>query len=111
VVYPEGNVYNATKFAVRALTDAINLDLKGTRLRVSSIDPGACETEFSLVRFGGDTSRAAKVYEGYRALKPEDIADIALYVASSPEHVNITNILVYPTDQRNVYVWHKDLPS
>lgn len=107
IVYPEGNVYNASKFAVKALNEAINLDLVGTRLRCCSIDPGACETEFSEVRFHGDKERAAVVYEGYQPLKPEDIADAILYVCSAPEHVNITEMIIYPTAQRSAYVWGK----
>lgn len=104
IVYPEGNVYNATKFAVRALNEGINLDLKGTNLRCCSIDPGACETEFSLVRFKGDDVRAKKVYEGYEPLLPQDVADAIWYVCSAPSHVNITNLVIYPTAQRNPFV-------
>ncbi len=106
-VYPEGNVYNATKFAVKALNEAMNLDLAGTNIRCCSIDPGAAETEFSMVRFHGDEQKATKVYEGYQPLQAEDIADIVYYVATAPVHVNITNLVVYPTAQRNVYVWDK----
>ncbi|MCS6819273.1 MAG: SDR family NAD(P)-dependent oxidoreductase [Chitinophagales bacterium] len=109
VVYPEGNVYNATKFAVRALSEAINLDLCGTAIRCCSIDPGAAETEFSLVRFHGDKEKARKVYEGYQPLKPRDIAETVLFVCTTPPHVNITNIIMYPTAQRNYYVWHKEI--
>jgi NADP-dependent 3-hydroxy acid dehydrogenase YdfG len=107
LVYPEGNVYNATKFAVKALNEAINLDLVGTNIRCCSIDPGAAETEFSTVRFHGDEEKAAKVYEGYQPLKAEDIADIIYYVVTTPPHVNITNLIVYPTAQRSAYVWDK----
>lgn len=107
VVYPEGNVYNATKFAVKALNEAINLDLAGTNLRCCSVDPGAAETEFSKVRFHGDEEKAAKVYEGYTPLSAKDIAEIVLFVLTTPAHVNITNLVVYPTAQRNVYVWDK----
>lgn len=106
-VYPEGNVYNATKFAVKALNEAINLDLKGTNIRCCSIDPGAAETEFSEVRFHGDAEKAKKVYEGYEALKAEDIANAIYYVVTTPLHVNITNMVIYPTAQRSVYVWDK----
>lgn len=106
-VYPEGNVYNATKFAVKALSEAINLDLVGTNIRCCSVDPGAAETEFSEVRFHGDKERAKKVYEGYEPLHPEDVADVIYYVVTTPPHVNITNIVVYPTAQRSVYVMHK----
>ena len=107
IVYPEGNVYNASKYAVKALNEAINLDLVGTNIRCGSIDPGSCETEFSEVRFHGDKSKAVKVYEGYQPLKPEDIADAALYICSAPAHVNITNMIIYPTAQRSAYVWDK----
>jgi NADP-dependent 3-hydroxy acid dehydrogenase YdfG len=104
VVYPEGNVYNATKFAVKALNEAINLDLVGTNIKCCSIDPGACETEFSIVRFHGDKERAKKVYEGYEPLHPQDIADAVWYVCNTPKHVNIANMVIYPTAQRNVFV-------
>ena len=104
IVYPEGNVYNATKFAVKALNEAINLDLVGTNIRCCSIDPGAAETEFSLVRFNGDEEKAKKVYEGFKPLQAEDIANTIYYVVTTPAHVNITNLVVYPTAQRSVYV-------
>jgi len=108
VVYPKGNVYNATKFAVRALNEAMNIDLLGTAIRVSSIDPGAAETEFSRVRFHGDDKRAEAVYDGYQPLRAEDIADIVLYVVNTPAHVNITDVVVLPTAQRNPYLVHKE---
>jgi NADP-dependent 3-hydroxy acid dehydrogenase YdfG len=107
LVYPEGNVYNASKFAVKALNEGINLDLVGTNIRCCSIDPGACETEFSEVRFHGDKAKAKKVYEGYEPLHAEDIANAVAYVCNTPEHVNITNLVVYPTAQRSAYVWDK----
>ncbi len=104
LAYPKGNVYGATKFAVRALTEGISLDLAGTPIRVSSVDPGMVETEFSSVRFHGDQERAAGVYKGFQPLTPDDVADIVAYVAGTPEHVNILDVVVYPTAQRNVYV-------
>lgn len=107
LVYPKGNVYNATKFAVRALTEGMNLDLVGTRIRVSSVDPGLVETEFSKVRFRGDERRAAAVYRGYTPLTPEDIADLIVYIANAPPHVNILQTVVYPTDQRSPTVLHR----
>ena len=107
LVYPEGNVYNASKYAVKALNEAINLDLVGTEIRCGSIDPGACETEFSEVRFHGDKNKAGKIYEGYEPLKPEDIADAAFYVCNAPPHVNITNMIIYPTAQRSAYIWDR----
>lgn len=103
-VYPNGNVYNASKFAVRALTQALNIDLVGTSIRVSSIDPGAVETEFSLVRFHGDATRAAAVYQGFHPLTPEDIADAVCYVVNTPPHVNIQELIIMPTAQRSPYV-------
>ncbi len=111
VVYPKGNVYNATKFAVRALTEGISLDLVGTQVRVSSVDPGLVETEFSEVRFRGDTRRAEAVYRGYTPLRAEDIADLVLYIANAPPHVNILQTVVYPTDQRNPFVLHRGGPT
>jgi serine 3-dehydrogenase len=102
--YPMGNVYNATKFGVRALTEAMNLDLAGTPLRVSAVDPGFVETEFSEVRFHGDTERAKAVYQGFRPLTADDVADVVAYVVNLPEHVNILDVIVVPTAQRNVYV-------
>lgn len=103
-VYPEGNVYNATKFAVRALNEGINMDLAGTNIKCCSIDPGACETEFSMVRFNGDSEKAAAVYKGYEPLHPEDVADATWYVCNTPPHVNITNMVIYPTAQRGVTI-------
>jgi 3-hydroxy acid dehydrogenase/malonic semialdehyde reductase len=108
MVYPNGNVYNATKFAVRALNEGMNIDLVGTRVRVVSIDPGATETEFSLVRFRGDEDRAKAVYDGFRPLGPEDVADVVAFVVSRPEHVNIHNVLMMCTAQRNPYIVHRD---
>lgn len=104
MTYPRGNVYAATKYAVRAITEGLNLDAVGTPVRVSSVDPGLVETEFSVVRFGGDEQRAGKVYEGLRPLVGDDVAEIVFYVASLPPHVNILDLVVMPTAQRNVYV-------
>lgn len=109
IIYPGGNVYHAAKFAVKALNEAMNLDLVDTDIKVCSIDPGAVETEFSLVRFKGDAASAQKVYEGYTPLQASDVADIALFIATRPAHVNIQNILVYPTAQRSVYVHRKEV--
>jgi serine 3-dehydrogenase len=104
VTYPRGNVYAATKFAVRALTEGINLDVAGTPIRVSSVDPGFVETEFSLIRFAGDAERARKVYEGFTPLSGDDVADAIAYVLNLPEHVNVLDLVLVPTAQRNVYV-------
>ncbi len=106
-VYPRGNVYNATKFAVRALTEAMNLDLLGTDIRVSSVCPGAVHTEFSEVRFHGDKDKAEQVYKGYKPLTAEDIAQTIHFIINAPEHVNIQEMIVMPTAQRNVYNWDR----
>jgi serine 3-dehydrogenase len=98
-VYPGGNVYCATKSAVRAITDGLRIDLLGSGVRVCSVDPGMVETEFSLVRFHGDAKRAAEVYRGVRPLTGDDIADVVLFAASRPSHVAIADVLVLPTDQ------------
>lgn len=102
--YPRGNVYGATKYAVRALTEGMNLDAAGTPVRVSAIDPGFVETEFSVVRFHGDEDKAKKVYEGFKALSGDDVADTITYIAGLPEHVNILDCIIMPSAQRNVYV-------
>ncbi|HVH67090.1 MAG TPA: SDR family NAD(P)-dependent oxidoreductase [Gemmatimonadales bacterium] len=102
--YPMGNAYNATKFGVRALTEGMNLDVTGTPLRVSAIDPGFVETEFSEVRFHGDKDRARAVYHGFRPLTADDVADAIAYVVNLPEHVNILDLVIMPTAQRNIYV-------
>jgi 3-hydroxy acid dehydrogenase/malonic semialdehyde reductase len=106
-VYPLGNVYNATKFGVRALTKGLRLDLNGTGLRVTSIDPGMTETEFSLVRFRGDGERAGKTYQGFTPLTPDDIADAVVYCATRPLHVDVSEMIVMPTDQASTTVVHR----
>ena len=107
-VYPAGNVYNASKFGVKALTEAMNVDLVGTPLRVSSVDPGHVRTEFANVRFHGDTEREANLYRGFRPLSPDDVADVVMYVVGLPEHVNILDVVVLPTAQRSVHTIHRD---
>jgi 3-hydroxy acid dehydrogenase / malonic semialdehyde reductase len=108
MVYPKGNVYNATKYAERALTEGMNLDLVGTPLRVSSVDPGFVESEFSLVRFGGDEERARAVYAGFTPLSPADVAEAVFWVTSLPAHVNVLDLVMMPTAQRNIYVVHRE---
>ncbi len=108
LTYPKGNVYCATKFGVKALTEGMSLDLAGTPIRVSSVDPGMVETEFSSVRFHGNEERAAAVYRGFQPLAPDDVADVVAYIAGTPPHDNILDVVVYPTAQRNVYVVAKD---
>ncbi len=97
--YPQGNVYCATKAAVRSITEGLKIDLLGTPVRVTSIDPGLVDTEFSTVRFHGDTARAATVYEGLQPLTAEDIADTILFCLTRPAHVNISEMLLVPTAQ------------
>jgi 3-hydroxy acid dehydrogenase/malonic semialdehyde reductase len=107
-VYPGGNVYCATKFAVNALTKGMRLDLNGTGVRVSTVDPGLTETEFSVVRFHGEEERAGKVYQGYTPLAPEDIADAVVYCATRPMHVDVAEMLVLPTAQASTTMLHKN---
>ncbi len=102
-VYPGGNVYNASKFAVRALSEGMNVDLLGTEIRVSAVNPGAVRTEFSDVRFHGDQEKADRVYEGYAPLSGDDVAECILFIINAPDHVNVQNLTVTPTAQRNVY--------
>jgi len=97
--YPRGNVYCASKAAVRAITQGLKQDLLGTPIRVSEIDPGLVETEFSDVRFHGDRQRASETYRGLTPLTGEDIADLVWFCATRPLHVNISEMLVVPTDQ------------
>jgi len=98
-VYPGGAVYCATKHAVRAITRGLRMDLLGTPVRVTSVDPGLVETEFSQVRFGGDEARAAKVYEGLQPLTAEDVADVVFFAATRPPHVNLDTVVMMPTAQ------------
>jgi NADP-dependent 3-hydroxy acid dehydrogenase YdfG len=98
-VYPNGNVYCASKFAVDALTRGMRMDLNPFGIKVTSINPGLVDTEFSLVRFKGDEQKASNVYKGMKPLKGEDIADIILYTLSAPAHVVLADITVLPTAQ------------
>ncbi len=98
-VYPNGNVYCATKHAVDALNKAMRVDLLQHGIKVTAIHPGMVETEFSEVRFKGDKDRAKKVYEGFEPLKAEDLADTIWFVVSRPAHVNINDLLIMPTAQ------------
>ena len=108
-VYRNGNVYCASKFAVNALNKSMRLDLNEHNVRVSAIHPGLVETEFSDVRFKGDSERAKTVYQGYKALQADDIADIIHFVVTRPYHVNIEDLVVYPTAQASATVVHKNL--
>ncbi|WP_299491442.1 SDR family oxidoreductase [Acaryochloris sp. IP29b_bin.137] len=97
--YPNGNVYCGSKAAVRAISEGLKQDLLGTPVRVSAVNPGLVETEFSEVRFRGDTARAAAVYANTVPLTPDDIAEVVVFCATRPPHVNISELLVLPTDQ------------
>jgi len=105
-VYPGGAVYCATKFAVHALTTGLRIDMKGTRVRVSTVDPGQVESEFSLVRFHGDEAQADAVYTKFPPLQPEDVAEAVLFCVTRPPHVNIGEIILWPTDQKTVTINH-----
>ena len=107
-VYPNGNVYCASKHAVDALNQAMRMDLNPYGIRVGAIHPGAVETEFSEVRFKGDADRAANVYKGFEPLHPEDIADIIHFVVSRPYHVNIADLMVLPTAQAAATILKRD---
>jgi 3-hydroxy acid dehydrogenase/malonic semialdehyde reductase len=107
-VYPSGNVYCASKHAVDALNKAMRIDLNKHKIRVSAIHPGAVETEFSDVRFKGDIDKAKTVYSGYKALQAGDIADIIHFVITRPYHVNIEDLVVYPTAQASATIMTKN---
>lgn len=98
-VYPNGNVYCASKHAVDAVNNGMRIDLNKHNIKVSQIAPGLVETEFSLVRFKGDADRSKSVYEGYEALQPQDVADLILFMATRPAHVNLADILILPQAQ------------
>ena len=97
--YPRGNVYCGTKAAVRAISEGLKQDLLGTPIRVSSVDPGMVETEFSEVRFHGDSDRASKVYQGLTPLTPDDVADVIFFCVTRSSHVNINEVVLMPVDQ------------
>ncbi|HAT77274.1 MAG TPA: NAD(P)-dependent oxidoreductase [Flavobacterium sp.] len=103
-VYPNGNVYCASKFAVDALNKSMQLDLNPFGIRVGAIHPGMVETEFSEVRFKGDKDKAANTYKGLKPLTPMDIADIIHFVISRPYHVNIADLIVFPTAQASATI-------
>jgi 3-hydroxy acid dehydrogenase / malonic semialdehyde reductase len=106
-IYAGGAVYCASKHAVAAITQGLRLDLLGTKVRVSGVDPGLVETEFSLVRFHGDRQRAEPVYQQYPPLQPEDVAECVLFCATRPPHVAIMDLVVMPQDQASVYASHQ----
>jgi 3-hydroxy acid dehydrogenase / malonic semialdehyde reductase len=106
-VYPGGNVYCATKHALRALYQSLRLDLSGKGLRITTVDPGMVETEFSRVRFRGDGERAAAVYRGFTPLAPADVADAIVWAVTRPAHVNVGELVLWPTDQASTTLVHR----
>jgi NADP-dependent 3-hydroxy acid dehydrogenase YdfG len=108
-VYPKGNVYCASKFAVDAINQALRIDLNEYGVRVGAVNPGLVQTEFSEVRFKGDKPRASTVYQGYQPLTPGDIAEIIYFVLSRPPHVNIADLVVMPTAQAGSTIVRKNL--
>ncbi len=105
-VYAGGSVYCATKHAVRAINQGLRIDLLGTRIRVTTVDPGMVETEFSLVRFHGDRDRADKVYRQFEPLGAADVAEAVVWCVTRPPHVNVQELLLMPSDQAAVYASH-----
>jgi NADP-dependent 3-hydroxy acid dehydrogenase YdfG len=106
-VYPGGAGYNAAKHALRAVTKVLRLELVGEPVRVTEVDPGMVETEFSLVRFEGDEERAAQVYAGVEALTADDVAECIVWAATRPSHVNIDQLVVKPRDQAAPHLVHR----
>ena len=111
VAYEGGAAYCGVKAAERSVTGALRLELNGTGIRVSSLDPGLAETEFSMVRFKGDATRAAKVYEGTEPLVGEDIAETLVWMASRPPHVCIDELIIKPTDQAAIHKLYRRTKS
>ena len=110
MTYPNGAVYCATKAAERAINDGLRQDVMGTPVRVTSVDPGMVETDFSLVRFRGDEERAAKVYQNITPLTPADVADTIVWAATRPEHVNIARVVMTSIDQANSVLFNRRQP-
>ncbi len=108
-VYPNGNVYCATKHAVDAINQGMRMDLNPYGIRVGAVHPGMVATEFSTVRFKGDAERAANVYKGFEPLQPEDVAEIIHFVVSRPYHVNIADLIVMPTAQASSTIVNKEI--
>jgi len=106
-VYEKGNIYCATKHAVNAISKAMRIDLNKTGIKVSEINPGLVETNFSNIRFKGDNDIAEKVYKGYKALQAEDIADVIEFIINRPNHVNIADILILPQAQATSKIINK----
>jgi len=109
MTYPNGAVYCASKAAERAINDGLRQDVLGTPIRVTSVDPGMVETEFSLVRFHGDAERAAKVYKNIKPLTPEDVAEVIVWAANQPDHVNIARVVLTTVHQANALLFHREV--
>jgi NADP-dependent 3-hydroxy acid dehydrogenase YdfG len=107
MTYPGGAVYCATKAAERALNDGLRQDVLGTPIRVTTVDPGMVETEFSIVRFHGDTERASNFYKGIKPLTPADVAEVIVWAAARPAHVNIARVVLTPVQQANSLLSHR----
>lgn len=105
--YPGGAVYCATKAGVRSISKALRYELLGTGVRVTNVEPGAVETEFSVVRFSGDRERAKKVYEGFRPLTARDVAEAIAFVVTRPAHMTIEEMVLYPTAQASPMAFHR----
>ncbi len=105
--YPKGHVYCATKHAVNAITKGLRMDVVDKNIRVSTVDPGAVETNFSIVRFSGDKEKAKNVYKGLTPLTGADVADAVLFCATRPPHANIAEIILMPTQQASAMVFHR----
>jgi serine 3-dehydrogenase len=108
-VYPGGVAYCASKHAVDAITRGLRMDLVGTPLRVCTVDPGLVETEFSIVRFHGNKDRADNIYAGLQPLTGDDIAETVFYCASRPSHIQISEVIMFPTAQRSATIVHRDV--
>ena len=108
-VYPNGNVYCASKFAVDAINQGMRIDLNQYGIKVTAINPGLVETEFSLVRFKGDKERANDNYQGYKPLSAKDIAEVILFTIQRPSHVNISDLIILPTAQASTTIVNKDI--
>jgi NADP-dependent 3-hydroxy acid dehydrogenase YdfG len=107
MTYPNGAVYCASKAAVRSINDGLREDVLGTPIRVTSVDPGMVETDFSLVRFHGDAERAEEVYKGVKPLTAEDIAEVIVWTVKRPDHVNIARVVLTPVQQANALLFHR----
>lgn len=107
-VYPNGNVYCASKFAVDAINNSMRLDLNSFGIKVSQVNPGLVDTEFSLVRFKGDKNKADNVYKGMKPLLGQDVAELILFIVTRPQHVNISDSIIFPTAQASTTIFKRD---